>query len=148
MYRTGRLIAGGLIALSLCFPLCGAAQDTQAAREVAVDRYLKAVPMQKVTDEMLLGIAKAIPPARQEQFIRDMRSVIQIEVMVNISRRAMLKTFTADELNALADFYASPNGASAMSKMGPYMAEVMPELMQEIRRAVDELKDRHQSAQK
>jgi len=31
---------------------------------------------------------------------------------------AMLKTVTADELSALADFQGSPIGKSAMTKMG------------------------------
>ena len=51
----------------------------------------------------------------------------------------MVKHFTADELNAMADFYSSKHGASAMSKFGIYMADVMPILMQEIQRAVREL---------
>lgn len=51
----------------------------------------------------------------------------------------MLKTFTTDELNALADFYASKDGASAMKKFGAYMGDIMPSLMQEIQRAAQEL---------
>ena len=148
MFKAFKLAASALIIFGLIMPLSANAEDTLASREVAVDRYLKAMPMQKVTDEMLLGMAKTIPPEKQEQFMREMRAVLKIEVMTNISRRAMLKIFTADELNSLADFYSSPHGASAMRKMGPYMAEVMPELMREIKRAVDELKARQQRAQK
>ena len=33
-------------------------------------------------------------------------------------KAAMVKTFTADELKALADFYGSEVGRSAMAKMG------------------------------
>jgi hypothetical protein len=41
-------------------------------------------------------------------------------------------------VNALADFYSSKDGASAMSKFGVSMADVMPSLQQEIQRAFQE----------
>jgi Uncharacterized protein conserved in bacteria (DUF2059) len=67
-----------------------------------------------------------------------MRQFVRIDEIEKIARRAMLKTFTAQELNALADFYSSPHGASTMKKFGVYMGDVMPSLMQEIQRAVTE----------
>ena len=51
----------------------------------------------------------------------------------------MLKTFTAEELNALADFYGSKNGYSAMRKFGSYMALVTPALQQEVQRALQQI---------
>ena len=40
--------------------------------------------------------------------------------------------FSADELNALIDFYSSEHGASVMSKMTPFMATVMGQLQPEM----------------
>lgn len=51
-------------------------------------------------------------------------------------RSAMIKNFTADELKALADFYGSAVGKSAMAKMGAYMADAMGPMMTELKRAV------------
>jgi hypothetical protein len=51
-------------------------------------------------------------------------------------KAAMIKTFTADELKALADFYGSDVGKSAMAKMGTYMSEVMPATMNEVQSAL------------
>ena len=48
---------------------------------------------------------------------------------------AMVQHFTADELTALADFYGSPIGKSAMKKFGPYMAEVMPKFQADLMKA-------------
>ena len=48
-------------------------------------------------------------------------------------------TISADELNALADFYGSSVGASAMKKFGAYMADVAPALQLELRRGMQEL---------
>jgi len=45
-------------------------------------------------------------------------------------------------LNALADFYESPEGNSAMKKMGEYMADVMPTLQEEMVRAVKRYSER------
>jgi hypothetical protein len=47
----------------------------------------------------------------------------------------LVKYFTPDELEALADFYGSPVGKSAMQKFPSYMAAMMPTLEREIRRA-------------
>jgi hypothetical protein len=39
---------------------------------------------------------------------------------------------SADELNALADFYSSRHGASVMAKFGACMADVTPPITQEV----------------
>jgi len=50
-------------------------------------------------------------------------------------KESMVKNFTADELKALADFYGSPVGKSAMKKFGAYMADVMPSIQAEVEKA-------------
>ena len=47
----------------------------------------------------------------------------------------MVKHFTTEELKALADFYGSPVGKSAMQKFGAYMADIMPVMQAEIMKA-------------
>jgi hypothetical protein len=61
---------------------------------------------------------------------------LDIEALTTAMQGAMVKHFSADELSALADFYGSPVGKSAMSKFGAYMAEVMPALQAEMVKAV------------
>jgi hypothetical protein len=39
-----------------------------------------------------------------------------------------VKHFTAEELQALANFYGSPVGKSAMKKFGQFMADAMPNI--------------------
>lgn len=115
------------------------AQDSRADREAAVDRYLAAVPMQSLMDDMMSNMSRSLPEAQRERFLTDMRRVLRVDVLQALSRDAMVKIFTAAELGALADFYASPVGKSAMAKMGPYMGELMPQLMAEVQRAVQQL---------
>jgi hypothetical protein len=116
-----------------------AAQDDVAAREAAVDRYLKAVPMSSMLDEAFVEIAKQLPEGQRTEFVSQMRTMIRIESLERIARQSMLRVFTTDELNALADFYGSPHGASAMRKFGIYMADVMPAVQEEIQRGIERI---------
>ncbi len=61
---------------------------------------------------------------------------MDIEAILKSFKETMIKTFTADELAALADFYGSPVGISATKKMGAYMAEIMPVMQAEALKAV------------
>lgn len=115
------------------------AQDTTAAREVAADRYLKVAPMSRMLDDMVSEIGKQLPPEKRASFERDMKLFVRADSLERIARTAMIKHFTTDELNALADFYGSKNGASAMKKFGVYMADVMPEIQAEVQRGIQQI---------
>jgi len=67
-----------------------------------------------------------------------MKATVRADVLERIARESMVKTFTTDELNALANFYGSQHGASAMKKFGVYMGQVMPAIQQEIQRAIQQ----------
>jgi len=115
------------------------AQDTTASREAAVDRYLRAVPMAKMLEDTFAEISKQLPIEQRAQFIRNMKKIVRADYLEQLSRQSMIKTFTTDELNALADFYGSKHGASAMVKFGAYMGQVMPAIQAEVQRGVQEL---------
>jgi hypothetical protein len=66
-----------------------------------------------------------------------MRAATNAEKMEQISRNALIKTFTLDEINALADFYFSPHGASGLRRFGEYMNEIMPALLLEIQKSIE-----------
>jgi hypothetical protein len=128
-----------LLLSSACIGIPVQAQDTMDTRQVAMQRYLRAVPMAKVMEDTYAEMAKQVPPEKRTEFIAAMRKVVRVDKIEEIAKRSMLNTFTTDELNALADFYSSKDGASAMKKLGVYMGDIMPPLMQEIERAVQEL---------
>ena len=133
------IVAGSVIALATGLLSPAHAQSNEADKQAAVERYLRAVPMSKMMEDTYVQLAKQVPQDKQAQFIADMRKVVKAERVEQIAKGAMLRTFTLEELNALADFYSSEHGASAMAKFGAYMGEVMPPLMQEIQRAVQDL---------
>jgi hypothetical protein len=90
-------------------------------------------------NETFSEAAKQMPPEMQTQFFSHIRANVRVDVMERSSRDAMVKVFTADELNALADFYGSEHGASAMKKFGVYMGIIMPAVQQEILHAMQTL---------
>ena len=48
---------------------------------------------------------------------------------------SLVKVFTAEEIKAMADFYGSPAGKSAMNKSGAYMTDLRPALEAELAKA-------------
>lgn len=114
------------------------AQDITATREAAADRYLRAVPMSKMLDGTLTEMSKQLPTEQRVQFMGDMKKIVRADYLERLCRQSMIKTFTTDELNALADFYGSKQGASAMLKFGAYMGQIMPAIQAEIQRGVQE----------
>lgn len=125
------------IALVLALaPLAALAQtDTNARKAAAADRYLAAVPVSKMLNEMYDEISQQVPPEKRGELVSTLRKKVRIDRIELVARENLVKVFSADELNALADFYQSKNGSSAMRKFGGYMAEIMPSVMQEIERA-------------
>ncbi|MBF0135968.1 MAG: DUF2059 domain-containing protein [Magnetococcales bacterium] len=87
-------------------------------------------------------MAKNLPPERRAEFTTLMKEVTRLNNVEKFTRAAMVKIFTADELNALADFYGSQHGSNAMKKFGVYMAEIMPAVQEEMLRATREVNER------
>jgi len=100
--------------------------------------------MEKMLNDVFFEMSKQLPPSERAGFISDMRSVVPAKRLEQIARAAMLKHFSTQELNALADFYSSEHGASAMSKFGVYMAEVQPVILREVEMGIQELQKKKQ----
>ena len=111
--------------------------NTEANRMAQARRYLEAVPVRGMLEDMAENMAANMPEHASE--IRKGVAAVDVGEMTEVMLNAMVKHFTAEELRALADFYGSPAGKSAMGKFGAYMAEIMPYLqlqMQNILRAM------------
>ena len=83
--------------------------------------------------------ARSQDPQHAEQAAVLIKKHVRADVLASVMLNAMVKNFTADELNALADFYGSPVGKSAMAKFPSYMGDVMPGILAEMRRAAAEM---------
>ena len=121
-----------------------ALDDTPENRAAQVERYLRAVPPLELMEDMADNMATTLPPEHRDDFRRMMLVHVDNDKIIEAMTESMIRHFTADELAAIADLYESPVGKSAMDKMGVYMADVMPVIMVEIRKAVQALKEEQQ----
>lgn len=143
MHRLGFAIVTALVLLWTTAGVASA-EDDLAARQAAAARYLSVVPLAKMLDDMYDAVATNIPPDQREEFKKKMSRVVRLDALERITLDALVQTFTVDELDALAEFYGSKHGASAMKKFGAYMSAIMPPLLQEMQRALRELQASYQ----
>ncbi len=119
-----------VLTLSAWSPVFSAA-DTPETRRKEAERYLQVSPPKALFEDM----AANLPADQREQFKKIMTTQVDIAALSKAMIDAMVKNFTTDELKALADFYGSPVGKSAMQKFGAYMADIMPVVQAEIMKA-------------
>src|SRR5689334_2056480 len=115
--------------LFLCLsivPLLADQADTPENRRTEANRYLQATPPKQMFADMAEKMAMNMPPADRQKFKDTLTSALDVDALTKAMTDAMVKHFTVQELKALADFYGSPVGKSAMGKFGAYMADVMP----------------------
>jgi hypothetical protein len=115
------------------------AADSEDERIAAARRYLGVAQMSKITDDTVTELARTVPAEQRNRFLEFMHNAIRPEVLERAAMASMVKVFTVEELNALADFFGSPVGRSAMGKFGLYMADVMPVIQQEMFRALQQM---------
>jgi hypothetical protein len=96
--------------------------DTPETRRREAERYLQATPPKALFEDMADKMAMNLPADQRQQFKRMMTADLDIAALTKAMTDAMVKHFTTEELKALADFYGSPVGKSAMQKFGAYMA--------------------------
>ena len=109
--------------------------DTPESRRHEAERYLQAVPPKALFEDMAEKMSANMPPDQRAQFKAAMTSQLDVPAITKAMTDAMVKHFTSEELKALADFYGSPVGKSAMQKFGAYMSDLMPAIQAEMMKA-------------
>jgi hypothetical protein len=136
MRTTLALLAGlGLAALSSSLVGADDPVDDKEARTEAAERYSKVVPMKELMEDMAEQMGKNLPPAKAAAMKELMVKKLDIQALERESKQGLVRHFTVKELNAMADFYGSPEGRSILKKFGVYMAEMQPIILREIRKA-------------
>jgi hypothetical protein len=124
-----------ILTLSTSSGLVLSATDTPETRRREAERYLQATPPKALFEDMADKMAANLPASQRDQFKRVLTADLDIHALTKAMTDSMVKHFTTDELKALADFYGSPVGKSAMQKFGAYMADIMPAMQAEIMKA-------------
>jgi hypothetical protein len=112
--------------------------DNPENRIAAAKRNLEAMPPKELLQGMATRFAPNLPEKDRKIFLEVMGSADLEKAATRIMEEGMAKNFTVGELNAMAVFYGSSEGKSAAKKFGPYMAGIMPQIQQEVKKAMDE----------
>jgi hypothetical protein len=150
MHRTARLLATAAIALPVLLSVSaraqspdgqarqadgGAASEAQAAVPDTPER--RAQLAQQLVDlqwpetkrsiiGMVQGYENLVPPDQRPEFRANFDRLFDFEQVRRYSALAIAKDLTAEEIGALVDFYGSPLGHSAMTKMPQVMQDTIP----------------------
>jgi hypothetical protein len=112
--------------------------DTPENRTTLAKQYLEAMP----TKIMLRGIATRevhrFPEKDQKPFMEIMASPEMEKEANRLMIDGLVKNFTVGELKAMVTFYSSPEGQSALKKFGPFIAEIMPQLQEKVKKGLAE----------
>jgi hypothetical protein len=106
----------------------------------AAKRYWQTVDVDKLMDASLRAGVAMLPEDKQDKALALAKAHIHFEDLAAVTMAALVKNFTTDELNAMADFYGSDEGRSILAKFPKYMAEVMPAILAEVKRSLDEMR--------
>ena len=116
-----------------------ALDDSKENREFQAKRYMASQPSEEMLKDMSKSMSMNLPPEQRKDFRVMILNYVDIAVIDEVSHRALVKYFTADELASLADYYSTPLAKSATKKMGSYMAELMPSIQAEFLQAFGEM---------
>ncbi|MBI1215536.1 MAG: DUF2059 domain-containing protein [Alphaproteobacteria bacterium] len=106
------------------------------ARIEAAKSYLRVNSVRNMLDLMLENIRKNPQMNLSPAFWDGVKDSIDYDALDDIAAKALAKTFTLDEINAMVVFYGSPAGQSIMKKMPAYMAEVTPAVQEQMMKSV------------
>jgi hypothetical protein len=112
--------------------------DNPENRTAAAKRYLKAMPPKEMLESLATRVSPNLPEKDRQAFVEVMQSADLEKAADRITLEGLVKDFTVGELDAMTAFYGSPEGKSAAKKFGPYMMAIMPQIQQEVKKAMDE----------
>jgi hypothetical protein len=113
--------------------------DNPENRTVVATRYMEFMPPKDMLHGLASRIVQSLPEKNRKAFMDVMQGPDMEKLVYRITLDGLVKHFTIGELNAMVAFYGSPEGQSALKKFGPLMAEVMPQIQQEVKKAMAEL---------
>jgi hypothetical protein len=119
--------------------------DNQENRTAVAKRYLEVMPAKDMLHGLAARVVKSLPEPKQKAFMAVMESPGIEQEAHRLTLNGLVKHFTVGELNAMVAFYGSPDGQSAIKKFGPLMAEIMPQIQQEVKKALAETEKQPES---
>jgi|SRR5690554_2236853 len=104
------------------------ANDLEPAAIEAAKRYMEAANLGALWDSMVSEHSATLSEADRREYLASSESRINIVKFEEIMLDGLVTVFTVEELNALADFYGSSAGQSALAKYGKFSAYISPRI--------------------
>ena len=121
--------------------------DTPENRTVLAKRYLIIAPPGQLMHGAADIAVKSFPEQDRKIFLDVMYSKALEEAIYRFELDKMVNKFTLKELQALVAYYGAPEGKSAQEKLGSLTMEVMIQLQQEVKKAMEVAKKQQQAPQ-
>ena len=131
-----RLCSVAVVLVVALHPTSGLAQDDLGARLAAAERYVNSIDLDEWYDEFLGFELRKLDARTRARALELFKQELAPATVRNIIVNVMVQVYTAGELNALADFYATPAGRSALQKWPQAYKVMAPVIEQEVNRAV------------
>ena len=122
--------------------------DSPEARAKAVDRYFQVVSLRDMLTDMVVEVAKQLPPEDREIFKALILKHVRLEVVEGAAKQSLTKHLTVAEINVFTEFLQRPEGKSGIAKMKYYYADILPVVQSEMDRAMKELQASQQQQQR
>jgi hypothetical protein len=121
----------------------GTDSDTEANRREAVKEYLEVQPVEKMMRDVVEKMSAGMP-GESKELTQAMMDELRYDTLRTAMIDAMANTFTVEEIEALTQFYSTPEGRSVMEKMSSYMAKLQPVIMKEVQRSMKQVMETRQ----
>ena len=114
------------------------AQDSQelAKRIEIAKKYSEIVPVENEINDAIEQLSLQVPVDRRALMTSILKRSIKADRLKAVSELALAETFSTAELQALVDFYDTPEGMAVREKMPDYQNKIAPVLEEMIREAV------------
>lgn len=137
-----------LLYLAVCLltsPVMAQGQSTPDAPVVAetlalAEKMHEVWPIRIRVESAIEAVSKNFPEERQAEVKAAMRKNIQFDLVEEESIKAMATTYTAEELQAMIDFYGSETGRSISAKTTDYEMALRPIFVKMMDKAMLDLK--------
>ena len=135
-----------LILLGLAMPAM-AQEKAEAVIDPGLNRRLELAekmheiwPVRVKVEEALENASLSFPPEKRAEFKAGMRKAIKYDLLEEESITAMANIFTEKELQAMIDFYGSPEGRAVGEKTNDYVRALEPVMTKMLDQALIEVR--------
>lgn len=112
-----------------------ALEDNVENRQNQATRYLEANPPKAMVQALADQTVSMLPEAERKPYVEMLTKHLDVSVINQAMNTALVKHFTSNELEVLANFYSNPEAKTALAKMDSYTTEVLPVLQSEMLKA-------------